>query len=73
MTIAIVKRMHTRLWLLRCAKHNVLPKHPQPSLETGDHHHASELLRELGEEALEENGDCVLLHRERPLEVPHSG
>jgi hypothetical protein len=29
------------------------------------------VLRELGQEALEENGDWVLLHRERPLEVPH--
>ena len=34
---------------------------------------ARELLRELGEQALEENGDWVLLHRERPLEVPHTG
>jgi len=29
------------------------------------------LLEELGKEALVENGDWVLLHRERPLEVPH--
>jgi hypothetical protein len=48
-------------------------RHLAQMLEKGDHHHASELLRELGEEALEENGDWVLLHRERPLEVPHSG
>jgi hypothetical protein len=34
---------------------------------------ASALLKELGQEALEENGDWVMLHRERPLEVPHSG
>lgn len=39
----------------------------------GDHRRATELLKDLGEEALEENGDWVLLHRERPLEVPHSG
>ncbi len=32
-----------------------------------------ELLRELGKEALAENGDWVLLHRERPLQVPHAG
>lgn len=31
------------------------------------------ILRELGREALSENGDWVLLHRERPLEVPHAG
>jgi hypothetical protein len=42
-------------------------------LESGDHDQAEELLEELGEEALEENGDWVLLHRERPLEVPHAG
>ena len=42
-------------------------------LEAGDHEQAEELLRELGAEALEENGDWVLLHRERPLEVPHAG
>src|SRR5262249_636940 len=28
-------------------------------------------LRQIGKEALAENGDWVLLHRERPLEVPH--
>ena len=42
-------------------------------LQSGDHTQARELLKELGEEALEENGDWVLLHRDRPLEVPHSG
>jgi hypothetical protein len=34
---------------------------------------ANELLTELGREALEENGDWVLLHRERPPEVPLPG
>lgn len=48
-------------------------RHLDALLAAGDHHHASELLKDLGEEALEENGDWVLLHRERPLEVPHSG
>jgi hypothetical protein len=42
-------------------------------LKAGETAQASELLKELGQEALEENGDWVLLHRERPLEVPHSG
>ena len=42
-------------------------------LEAGDHERAIELLKDLGEEALEENGDWLLLHRERPLELPHSG
>ena len=30
-------------------------------------------LLELGKEALAENGDWVLLRRERPLEMPHAG
>ncbi len=28
---------------------------------------------EVGEQALDENGDWLILHRERPLEVPHAG
>jgi hypothetical protein len=32
---------------------------------------ARESLRNLGKEALAENGDWVLMHRERPLELPH--
>ena len=42
-------------------------------LRSDDHEQATLLLKELGREALEENGDWVLLHRDRPLEVPHSG
>jgi hypothetical protein len=42
-------------------------------LGAGEPERAEDLLKELGEEALEENGDWVLLHRERPLEVPHAG
>ena len=48
-------------------------KHLATLLGSAEHHHATELLKEVGAEALEENGDWVLLHRERPLEVPHSG
>jgi hypothetical protein len=33
---------------------------------------AEALIRNLGSEALMENGDWVILHRERPLEVPHA-
>src|SRR5207253_77201 len=36
-------------------------------------HEARLLLRELGREALAENGDWVLLHRQRPLEIPQAG
>jgi hypothetical protein len=32
---------------------------------------AVKCLKKLGREALEENGDWVLIHRERPLEMPH--
>jgi hypothetical protein len=39
-------------------------------LYAGQHDRALDLIRELGKEALVENGDWVLLHRERPLEVP---
>ncbi|MDQ3818041.1 MAG: hypothetical protein M3362_10145, partial [Acidobacteriota bacterium] len=42
-------------------------------IKNGHHESAHRLLEELGKEALEENGDWVLLHRERPLEVPHAG
>lgn len=31
------------------------------------------IIRELGRDALDENGDWVIMHRERPLEVPHPG
>jgi len=36
-----------------------------------DSRDACEWLHELGKQALAENGDWVLLHRERPLELPH--
>lgn len=41
-------------------------------LEAGQHEQARALVKELGKEALRENGDWVLIHRERPLEV-HMG
>ncbi|HEX5736350.1 MAG TPA: hypothetical protein VF131_26200 [Blastocatellia bacterium] len=39
-------------------------------LEKGEQAQALELLEELGKEALGENGDWVILHRERAVEVP---
>jgi hypothetical protein len=42
-------------------------------LRNGDLTAAQTVLRELGSEALEENGEWVILHRDRPLEVPHPG
>ena len=52
---------------------NSAERHLAQVLGSGEHHRAPELLKEVGAEALEENGDWVMLHRERPLEVPHSG
>jgi hypothetical protein len=40
------------------------------NLENNDLHGVQQCLRKLGQEALLENGDWVLLHRERPLELP---
>ena len=40
-------------------------------LEHYDYQNAFDCVRNVGNEALIENGDWVLLHRERPLEVPH--
>jgi hypothetical protein len=40
-------------------------------LAAGDAHGLRETLRTLGKEALVENGDWVLMHRERPIELPH--
>jgi len=40
-------------------------------LEHDDFEKAYDCVRKVGNEALTENGDWVLLHRERPLEVPH--
>lgn len=38
---------------------------------TNDQQQSLQCIRRLGREALAENGDWVLLHRERPLEMPH--
>jgi hypothetical protein len=43
------------------------------ALDSESLHEARLLLRELGREALAENGDWVLLHRQRPLEIPQAG
>jgi hypothetical protein len=40
-------------------------------LEKQDYKNGGQCVRNVGKEALTENGDWVLLHRERPLEVPH--
>jgi len=42
-------------------------------LDRDRHVEAQELIHEIGVEALTENGDWVLLHRERPVDVPKAG
>jgi hypothetical protein len=43
------------------------------SLDRQRYQEAERVIRELGEEALAENGDWVVLHRARPLHVPMGG
>ena len=43
------------------------------ALEHRREERARVLLRDTGVNALEENGDWVMLHRERPLEIPAGG
>ena len=40
------------------------------ALAADDASGATQIVQELGKEALVENGDWVLLHRARPVEVP---
>jgi len=40
------------------------------SIESGNHHEATEIIRELALESLMENADWLLLHRSRPMEIP---
>lgn len=47
-------------------------RHLEELVKSGRHTSARGLIEELGKEALVENGDWVLLHRERPLQVPKS-
>lgn len=42
-------------------------------IKSGDRPGITTLLKELGQEALAENADWLLLHRSRPLEVPKGG
>lgn len=45
----------------------------QEALDRGSEDDARQILLELGKESLAENGDWVLTHRERPVDVPHAG
>jgi hypothetical protein len=43
------------------------------SLQEGSEDKARLVIQDLGEEALAENGDWVMIHREKEVEVPHPG
>ncbi len=43
------------------------------AMQANDDEEARVIIRELGEEALAENGDWVIMHRERKVEVPRAG
>jgi len=43
----------------------------QECVNAGNAEGAKDLIRELGKEALEEHSDWLLLHRQRPVDVPH--
>ena len=43
---------------------------PAEAEQTVDLTNARKLIRELGKEALEENGDWIVMHRSHPLDVP---
>jgi hypothetical protein len=47
--------------------------HMRELLASGAHKEAQEFIQEIGKEALIENGDWILTHRERPLEMPKGG
>jgi hypothetical protein len=59
------QRMSRLFWLAS--------QHLEDSLVQGKSQDAKHLIRELGEEALAENGDWVILHRARPINVPKGG
>jgi hypothetical protein len=43
----------------------------ESALQQHDWQQARHLMHELGKQALAENGEWVIVHRERPVEVPH--
>jgi hypothetical protein len=69
----LARSEHARQFSRMSALFDLAERRLAELLRGGRHDEARALLRELGEEALEENGDWVLLHRERPLEIPHAG
>jgi hypothetical protein len=60
-----IKQYQRMSYLFRLAS-----QHLKAALKAGRPQEAEHVIRELGKEALEENGDWVLLHRTRPISVP---
>ncbi len=60
-----IKQYQRMAYLFQLASH-----HLEAALKQARPQEAEQVIRELGKEALEENGDWVLLHRTRPISVP---
>ncbi|HVK05133.1 MAG TPA: hypothetical protein VM490_16770, partial [Armatimonadaceae bacterium] len=52
---------------------SVAERHLEEFLREGRHGEARQVILELGRASLAENGNWVLTHRERPVDVPHAG
>jgi hypothetical protein len=63
---------HTKQYGRMSVLFDIAARELEAQIAAGDYPAAQNLMKELGKESLEENGDWVLLHRERPLEVPHA-
>lgn len=62
-----IKQYQRMSYLFKLASH-----HLKVALKQAQPQEAERVILELGKEALEENGDWVLLHRTRPISVPSS-
>jgi len=69
MAYAEHKRQYDRMSVF----YNRAPQHLEELIETNKTAEAQSFIAELGREALIENGDWILTHRDRPLEVPKGG
>jgi hypothetical protein len=63
------KRQYTRMGIF----YHRAKVHLKQLIEEGRFSDAQAFIAELGREALAENGDWILTHRDRPLEVPKGG
>lgn len=61
---------HARQYERMAALFSKAKRHLDESIEAGNFDEARNIIYELGREALKENGEWVLTHRERPIEIP---